>query len=134
MTFDEIKENAVAEWESLEQDGIPVIRIGAATSDRAAGALEVIAEFEKELARLKVEAKIVPTGSVGYGNYEPLVIISKPDYPRICYNNVTPDVVPRLVEGYLQEDDLCMELALGTLEGATPWVEARRPGRRSSDG
>jgi NADH-quinone oxidoreductase subunit F len=117
MTFDEIKENAVAEWESLEQDGIPVIRIGAATSDRAAGALEVIAEFEKELARLKVEAKIVPTGSVGYGNYEPLVIISKPDYPRICYNNVTPDVVPRLVEGYLQEDDPCMELALGTLEG-----------------
>jgi NADH-quinone oxidoreductase subunit F len=54
---------------------------------------------------------------VGYGNYEPLVIISKPDYPRICYNNVTPDVVPRLVEGYLQEDDPCMELALGTLEG-----------------
>ncbi len=117
MTFDEIKQNAVAEWESLEQDGIPVIRIGAATSDRAAGALEVIAEFEKELARLKVEAKIVPTGSVGYCNYEPLVIISKPDYPRICYNNVTPDVVQRLVEGYLQEDDPCMELALGTLEG-----------------
>jgi NADH-quinone oxidoreductase subunit F len=26
-------------------------------------------------------------------------------------------VVPRLVEGYLQEDDPCMELALGTLEG-----------------
>lgn len=117
MTFDEIKQNAVAEWESLEQDGIPVIRIGAATSDRASGALEVIAEFEQELARLKVEAKIVPTGSVGYCNYEPLVIISKPDYPRICYNNVTPDVVPRLVEGYLQEDDPCMELALGTLEG-----------------
>ena len=117
MTFDEIRQNAVAEWESLEQDGIPVIRIGAATSDRAAGALEVLAEFEKELARLNVEAKIVPTGSVGYGNYEPLVIISKPDYPRICYNNVAPDVVTRLVEGYLQEDDPCMELALGTLEG-----------------
>jgi NADH-quinone oxidoreductase subunit F len=116
-TFDEIKKKAIAEWESLEQDGIPVIRIGAATSDRAAGALAVIEEFEKELARLKVKAKIVPTGSVGYGNYEPLVIISKPDYPRICYNNVTPDVVPRLVEGYLQEDDPCMELALGTLEG-----------------
>jgi NADH-quinone oxidoreductase subunit F len=117
MTFEEIKEKAISEWASLEQDGIPVIRIGAATSDRAAGALEVVAEFEKELARLNVEARIVQTGSVGYGNYEPLVIISKPDYPRICYNNVTPEMVVRLVEGYLQEDDPCMELALGTLEG-----------------
>jgi NADP-reducing hydrogenase subunit HndB len=89
MTFEEIKQKAIEEWESLEQEGIPVIRIGAATSDRAAGALEVVEAFENELTRLNVEAKIVQTGSVGYGNYEPLVIISKPDYPRICYNNVT---------------------------------------------
>jgi len=59
----------------------------------------------------------VTTGSVGFSNYEPLVIISKPDYPRICYGKVTPDMVTRLVEGYLVEDDPCMELALGTLEG-----------------
>jgi NADH-quinone oxidoreductase subunit F len=117
MTFEEIKQKAIEEWESLEQEGIPVIRIGAATSDRAAGALEVVEAFENELTRLNVEAKIVQTGSVGYGNYEPLVIISKPDYPRICYNNVTSDMVTRLVEGYLLEDDPCMEFALGTLEG-----------------
>jgi len=45
------------------------------------------------------------------------VIISKPDYPRICYKNVNAEMVTRLVEGYLLEDDPCMELALGTLEG-----------------
>jgi len=117
MTFEKIKEKARAEWESLEQGQIPIIRIGAATSDRAAGALEIVAEFENQLARLKIEAKIIQTGSVGYGNYEPMVIISKPDYPRICYNNVTPNMVLRLVEGYLKEDDPCMELALGTFEG-----------------
>ena len=117
MKFNEIKEKAIAEWESLEQDGIPVIRIGTATSDRASGALEVVEEFEKELTRLNVEAKVMRTGSVGFCNYEPMVIISKPDYPRICYNNVTPDMVPRLVEGFLLEDDPCMEFALGTLEG-----------------
>ena len=117
MRFEEIKKEAIAEWESLEGDEIPVIRIGTATSDRAAGALEVVDAFDKELARLNVEAKIVQTGSVGFGNYEPLVIISKPDYPRICYKNVTSDMVPRLVEGFLLEDDPCMEFALGTLEG-----------------
>ncbi len=117
MRFEEIKKEAIAEWESLEGDEIPVIRIGIATSDRAAGALEVVDAFDKELARLNVEAKIVQTGSIGFGNYEPLVIISKPDYPRICYKNVTSDMVPRLVEGFLLEDDPCMEFALGTLEG-----------------
>ena len=117
MTFEEIKTRATAEWESIEQGQIPVIRIGTATSDRASGALEVVEAFEKELARLPLEAKIIQTGSVGFCNYEPLVIISKPDYPRICYQNVTPEMVPRLVEGFLLEDDPCMEFALGTLEG-----------------
>ena len=117
MTFEEIKREAIAEWESLEQGETPVIRIGAATSDRAAGALEVVDAFKNELERLNVEARIIQTGSVGFCNYEPLVIISKPDYPRICYKNVTPDMVPRLVEGFLLEDDPCMEFAIGTLEG-----------------
>lgn len=117
MKFEDINAQAIAEWEALEQGGIPVIRIGAATSDRATGALEVIAAFENELARLNVEARIVTTGSIGFSNYEPLVIISKPDYPRICYGKVTPDMVARLVEGYLVEDDPCMELAMGTFEG-----------------
>ena len=117
MKFADIKKEAIAEWESLEQDGIPLIRIGTATSDRAAGALEVVDAFEKELARLGVEAKIMTTGSIGFSIYEPLVIISKPDYPRICYKNVNAEMVTRLVEGYLLEDDPCMELALGTLEG-----------------
>jgi len=117
MKFEEIKRAATAEWESLEQEGIPVIRIGTATSDRASGALEVVEAFKNELTRLNVEAKIIQTGSVGFCNYEPLVIISKPDFPRICYKNLTPDMVPRLVEGFLLEDDPCMEFALGTLEG-----------------
>jgi NADH-quinone oxidoreductase subunit F len=117
MKFEEIKREAIAEWESLEQGGIPVIRIGTATSDRASGALEVVEAFKNEIARLNVEAKIIQTGSVGFCNYEPLVIISKTDFPRICYKNVTPDMVPRLIEGFLLEDDPCMEYALGTLEG-----------------
>jgi len=117
MKFEEIKRAAIAGWESIEKDPVTVIRIGAATSDRAAGALEVIEAFEKELARLNVKARLIQTGSVGFCNYEPLVIISKPDYPRICYKNVTPEMVPRLVEGFLLEDDPCMEFALGTLEG-----------------
>jgi NADH-quinone oxidoreductase subunit F len=79
--------------------------------------LEVIKAFEQELARLNVEAKVVTTGSVGVSNYEPLVIISRPDYPRICYNNVTSDMATQLVERYLIEEDPCMEFALGTLEG-----------------
>ncbi|NLI80604.1 MAG: 4Fe-4S binding protein [Deltaproteobacteria bacterium] len=115
--FGEIQQEALVAWRSLEGDGIPVIRVGAATSDRAAGALDVVEAFRNAIGQRGLEARIVTTGSVGYSNFEPLVIISKPDYPRICYHNVTPDMVTRLVEGFLLEDDPCMELALGTLEG-----------------
>jgi len=62
MKFDEIRKKAIAEWEPVELDGIPVIRIGTATSDRASGSLEVVEEFEKELARLNVKAKIIRSG------------------------------------------------------------------------
>jgi NADH-quinone oxidoreductase subunit F len=53
------------------------------------------------------------------------VIISKPESLRIVYHNITPDLVPRLVEGYIIGDDPCLELALGTLEKdgrGTPYI------------
>lgn len=114
MTFEEIRKRAQAQWETLEK-GLHIL-VGAATCGRAAGALDVIDSFKNELSRRSIDVPIIQVGCIGLCYAEPLVIISKPESLRIVYHNITPDLVSRLVEGYIVGDDPCLELALGTLE------------------
>ena len=113
LSFEEIRKRANARWEAVEK-GVHVL-VGTATCGRAAGALDVIDAFKNELARQGVDLPIIQVGCIGLCYAEPLVIISKPEL-RIAYHNISPDLVPRLVEGYILGDDPCLELALGTVE------------------
>jgi NADH-quinone oxidoreductase subunit F len=115
MTFEEISNKAKSEWEALQNGSY--ITVGTATCGRAAGALDVVDAFNKELTRRGLEVPIIQVGCIELCYADPLVTISKPDSLRVVYPNVTPDIVPRLVEGYVAGDDPCLELALGTLEG-----------------
>ena len=115
MAFKEIRNRAMSEWQAL-QNSIYIL-IGTATCGRAAGALAILEAFKKELARCDIEAETIQVGCMGLCYAEPLVTISKPDSFRVVYHNISPELVPRLVEGYLIGDDPCLELALGTLEG-----------------
>ena len=114
LTFEEIRKRAVAQWETLK-NGVHIL-VGTATCGRAAGALDVIDAFKNELARQGIDVPIIQVGCIGLCYAEPLVIISKPESLRIVYHNITPDLVPRLIEGYIIGDDPCLELALGTFE------------------
>ncbi len=115
MTFQEIQNRAKSEWENLQNNAY--ILIGTATCGRAAGALSTLEAFQQELSRRNIEVKTIQVGCMGLCHAEPLVTISKPDSFRVVYGNVTSELVPRLVEGYIVGDDPCLELALGTLEG-----------------
>ena len=115
MTFKEINNKAKREWEALQKGSY--ILVSAATCGRAAGALDVVDAFRKELRRQDLEVPIIQVGCTELCYADPFVTISKPDSLRVVYNNVTPEIVPRLVEGYVAGDDPCLELALGTLEG-----------------
>ena len=117
MTFEEIQNQAKSDWNSLYHGEVPHILIGTATCGRAAGALPVVEAFNRELLRRNAQAKVSEVGCIGLCSLEPLVTIIKPDSFTVCYNNVTPQVVPTLVEGYIQNDDPCLDLALGTLGG-----------------
>jgi NADH-quinone oxidoreductase subunit F len=114
LTFEEIRKKAQGQWDALKS-GIHVL-VGTATCGRAAGALDVIDAFKNDLARRSIDVPIIQVGCIGLCYAEPLVIISKPDSLCIVYHNITPDLVPRLIEGYIVGDDPCLELALGTLE------------------
>ncbi len=117
MTFEEIQNQAKSDWNSLYHGKVPYILVGTATCGRAAGALPVVEAFNRELARRNAQAKVGEVGCIGLCSLEPLVTIIKPDSFTVCYNNVTPQVVPTLVEGYVLNDDPCLDLALGTVEG-----------------
>jgi NADH-quinone oxidoreductase subunit F len=117
MTFEQIQKQAKSDWDSLYHGEVPHILIGTATCGRAAGALPVVEAFKRELARRNAQATVTEVGCIGLCSLEPLVTIIKPESFTVCYNSVTPEVVPALVEGYILGDDPCLELALGTVEG-----------------
>lgn len=125
MAFQEVRERARAAWQALWNSSSAHILIGTATCGRAAGALETLDALRKAVTRRGIDAEITKVGCMGLCYAEPLVTISKPGSLTIVYNNVTPEKVSRLMEGYIDGDDPCLELALGTLEredGSAPYI------------
>jgi len=115
MTFDEIRSRAISEWEALEHSDKPRILIGAATCGRAAGAMAVLEAINRELDGHNIEAIVTQVGCIGLCYAEPLVDIIKPNRPRICYANVTPEIVAQIIGDYLINDNPRPDLALGTI-------------------
>ena len=115
MTFEEIRSQAISEWEALKRDDKPHLLVGTATCGRAAGAMEVIQAIETELAQHKIDAVIRRVGCMGLCYAEVLVDIIKPGRPRICYQNITPEMIPELIEDYILKDNFRPDLALGTI-------------------
>ncbi len=119
MTFDEIRKQALAEWEALVHSPKPRILVGTGTCGRAAGALALLDVIHTELARRNIEAIITTVGCIGLCYAEPLVDIVKPNRPRICYGSVTPEIIPQLIEDYIVKDNPRPDLALGTIGDET---------------
>lgn len=119
MDFKEIQNKARIAWESLEKSQKPCFIIGTATCGQAAGAMAVVDAIKAELEKRNIDAEIMQVGCIGMCYIEPMVDIVKPGKPRISYGNVTPDLVPKLIEEYLIKDNPMPELALGTLGEGT---------------
>jgi len=115
-TFREIKSRAESQWQELCNSGQPVIMVGAATCGRAAGALEVLRAIKDEVKKQKLDCPVVKVGCMGHCYAEPIVIISKPGYPPICYGHVNPVIAERLIREFILGDNPCLEFVLGALE------------------
>ncbi len=114
MNFEELKLRAETKWKTLRHRAH--ILIGTATCGRAAGAIETMEAFKKELLRRGIDIPIIQVGCLGLCFGEPLVIISKPESLSVVYPNITPELTPRLIDGFIIGDDPCLELAMGTFE------------------
>jgi len=114
--FEEIKNRAECHWRALYDSGKPVIMVGTATCGRAAGALEVLQAIKAEVNRQNLDCPVIEVGCLGHCYAEPVVIISKPEYPPICYGHVNPVIAERLVKEFILGDNPCFEFVLGALE------------------
>ena len=114
--FQEIKSRAEAHWRELWNSGQPVIMVGTATCGRAAGALEVLQTLRDEVKKQKLDCHVVEVGCMGHCYAEPIVVVSKPGYPAICYAHVNPLIAERLIKEFILGDDPCFEFVLGALE------------------
>ena len=89
-------------WEKFQNSAR--VMVGAATCGRAAGALDVIDEFKKELSAAGIADKVdvVETACIGLCYAEPLVEIKSGGLPSVLYSNVLPKDVAKLVKEHIQ--------------------------------
>ena len=102
---------------ALKRDDKPVICVGSATCGRSAGALQVLETIKKELSNRRIDAEIIQVGCLGLCYVEPLIYISKPGHPCVCYRKMTPELAKELINDYLVNDDPRPDLALGIMDG-----------------
>jgi NADH-quinone oxidoreductase subunit F len=114
--FAEIRQKAELHWQRLWDSGNPVVMVGTATCGRAAGALEVVQALREEIEKQELVCPVIEVGCMGHCYAEPIVMISKPGYPTVCYGGVNPVIAQRLVREYILGDDPCLEFVLGALE------------------
>ncbi len=116
MIFSQIKEEAKQYQSEKLNSKVPKIFIGCATCGISVGALEVVEAFKNELKKHEIQGELIKVGCLGICFAEPLVYIMKNGNPTICYKNLKPEDVSRIVYNYFIEDDPCLDLAIGTLE------------------
>lgn len=89
------------------------ITVGMGTCGIAAGAREVMHAILGELDARNIDAHVTTVGCIGMCHREPLVDIQQGDEPRITYGNVTPKMVPRIIEEHLVHGRVVEEWAIG---------------------
>lgn len=92
----------------------PVIFIGMGTCGLASGAEKIKAAIEIELVKKEIDAKIIPTGCIGFCAKEVIVDIKLPGQNRISYCEVTEKDIPELIKTTLIEKKIYLPKLLAT--------------------
>ncbi|MDY6968420.1 MAG: NADH-ubiquinone oxidoreductase-F iron-sulfur binding region domain-containing protein [Spirochaetota bacterium] len=111
-----LKKTANNYIKDLFDDNIPQIYVGMATCGRAAGALDTKNVIEETLSERNIEANVTKVGCIGHCYAEPIVIVSNPGFPPICYFEVTPGKAKLLVKSFIEKGDPLFEYILGAME------------------
>lgn len=127
---DKIVAESKKAWEEFSSPKKARVMVGAATCGRAAGALDIIAEFKKQLQKAGIADKVelVETGCIGLCYAEPLVEVRAENADPILYGKVSVADVEKLVFGHLQKGEILKSKALAVMgenavDGIVPFKE-----------
>ena len=113
MSLIEVQQKAQAEIDSLRKCKT-CIYIDTGALGKAAGSNPVFEQLVADIAKRKVNAQVVQTGSLGWRSVEPVVAVTKPGQPRIYYGNVTPALASELIENVAADETPRADLAFAT--------------------
>jgi NADP-reducing hydrogenase subunit HndB len=99
-------------------DTATTVTIGMGTCGIAAGAREVMHAILDELENRGIDAHVTTVGCIGMCSKEPLVDIQQGDEPRVTYGNISPEMVPKLIEEHLVNGNVVDEWVVGRVGGA----------------
>ena len=101
----------------------PTIYIGMGTCGIAAGASEVANTVYSEIEKHDLDVDVVDVGCIGICVKEPLLDIQLPGRPRVTYANVSPEMVPRIIDEHLLHGECIKKWAFAQLTNGTGKVE-----------
>jgi NADP-reducing hydrogenase subunit HndB len=110
-----IRDDAQKDLRVRTDTGTRII-VGMGTCGIAAGARDVMHAILKELESRDIQAHVETVGCIGMCAKEPLLDIEQAGKPRVTYVNVTPAMIPRLVEEHLKQGRAVPEWAIGRLD------------------
>ncbi|HEY3411979.1 MAG TPA: (2Fe-2S) ferredoxin domain-containing protein [Armatimonadota bacterium] len=111
----ELRDSLKASLQEKRTAGARVL-IGMGTCGIAAGARDVMDAVRAELTVREIPADVVSVGCIGICQMEPIVDIEQGGRTRVTYPNVTPEMVPRLIEEHFDKGRIVEEWAVARLD------------------
>jgi len=93
----------------------PRIMVGMATCGLATGGKKVFEILSKGIEKNGMDAKLIPTGCLGYCQKEPLVDVLRPGWPRIIYQQMDPEKAEKLLDN-INQGNIWRENVLAKME------------------
>lgn len=111
--FEEIKQESIKYWESLNDSSNIRISVGISSTSISLGAGRTLSKIRKNVEGKYPNIIVSEVGDIGFSWADPVVHVSLPDSPTVIYGNITEDKVPVFLDKLLNNLDFQPELALG---------------------
>ena len=103
MNFQQVLAAATTNCSFFDENDCTRIYIGARAHD--SNIASVVNSVQAEINKHRVKARVIKTGSFGYYDLEPILLIQKPGQSTVLYNNADQEIAPSLINDFLIHDN-----------------------------